>query len=329
MRGVVHEQPAGPAGVRLAMVPDPVPGPGMVRVRVKAAGLNHRDLLQLTGQPGRPTPVLGSDGAGVVDAVGEGVRRARIGDDVVINPSLGWETISASPPPTFQILGVPRPGTLAEWIVVPEANVEPKPPHLSWEEAGVLGLAGLTAWRALFTKGALEAGQTVLIPGIGGGVATIALLFAKASGATVAVTSRDPEKRARALALGADLALDTDSDWLAQLEDPVDLVVESIGEATWDRSLLALKAGGRLVTFGAHTGSRVLIDLRDVYRRQLTVMGTTMGSAEEFRAMLRFVNQHQLRPAIDRVFRLEEAAQAFRRLEQAAQFGKVGLLVPA
>src|SRR5690625_1261572 len=217
MKAVIHEEQVGQAGLRYAKVAKPAPGRGEVRVRLKAAGMNHRDLFVLNRHdPSDPPLILGSDGAGIVDQLGEGVARIKTGDAVIINPALGWKKNSEAPPAGFEIVGLPGDGTFAEYIVLPAENVERLPEHLTWAEAGVLSLAALTAYRALFTRGRLTADQTVFIPGIGGGVATFLLQFAKVIGAHVIVTSRSAEKRARALELGADQAIDSDRDWHEQ-----------------------------------------------------------------------------------------------------------------
>ncbi|HEY8393181.1 MAG TPA: zinc-binding dehydrogenase [Thermaerobacter sp.] len=312
-------------------VPVPDVRPGTVRVRLRAAALNHRDLYFIQGQMTAPAgSILGSDGAGVVDAVGEDVEGVRVGDEVLINPSLGWPERSDAPPAGFRILGVPDPGTFAEYVVVPAENVVPRPPHLSWEEAAALPLSALTAYRALFTRAGLRPGETVVIPGIGGGVALFALQMAKAAGARVLVTSRVPEKRERALALGADAAFDTRSDWPAAVREVTggrgaDVVVETVGGVTFESSLSCLRPGGRLVTFAAGYGAQVSIDLRRFFVGQYTLLGTTMGSAEEFVEMVKFVQRHTLRPVVDSVYPLARAREAFSRLMASEQFGKIVL----
>src|SRR5699024_3177660 len=196
----------------------------------------------------QPALTLGSDGAGIVESVGEGVDHITIGDEVIINPSLRWEKNTLAPPSDFDILGMPDNGTFAEEIVISSDQVEKKPAHLSWEEAGVLALSGLTGYRALITKANVTADDTVFIPGAGSGVATYMIQFAKAVGAKVIVTSRDEHKRNEALELGADIALSTSDDWNEILKDEtIDIVIDSIGEATFKRSLDVLKQGGTFV----------------------------------------------------------------------------------
>lgn len=329
MKALVHADQTGIEGLTFREMEDLQPGTGEVRVALKTAGLNHRDLFVLhRHKPTDPPLIPGSDGAGIVDAVGNGVTGVHIGDEVMINPSLGWREKSAAPPQGFEILGLPDHGTFAEQIVVPAENVAPKPRYLTWKEAGVLSLAALTAYRALFTRGQLQAEQTVLIPGIGSGVATFLLQFAKARGATVYVTSRSADKRKRALQLGADKAIDSHSDWSEALGgEKVDLVIESVGAATFNKSLSSLRPGGTMVTFGASAGDDVHINIREFFYGQYNLLGTTMGSTEEYKAMLQFMKKHQLRPVVDRMYPLSEFREAFKRLEEAEQFGKVGFIV--
>src|SRR5690625_1734900 len=205
---------------------EPSADKGEVVVSLEVAGLNRRDLyIEHRMGDKEPALILGSDGAGVIEAVGEGVDQFAVGDEVIINPALRWYENSDAPPAGFDILGMPDHGTLAEKIVISAEQVERKPDYLSWEEAGVLALAALTGYRALVTKGNIQAGKTVFIPGAGSGVATYIIQFAKAKGARVIVTSRSEEKRKQALQIGADRAIDTASDWEKELQDEiVDLV---------------------------------------------------------------------------------------------------------
>ncbi|HEU5139221.1 MAG TPA: zinc-binding dehydrogenase [Bacillales bacterium] len=329
MKAVVHQSIAGLKGVRVADVEDREPGAGEVKIRLKTAGLNHRDLFVPVRHGTEDSAiVLGSDGSGIVQSVGEGVNGVEAGSEVVINPALGWEKNSPAPPEGFEILGLPDDGTFAEHIIIAAENIEPKPKHLSWEEAGVLPLGALTAYRALITRGRIRSGQTVFIPGVGSGVATFLVQMAKAAGARVIVTSRSGEKRERALALGADRAIDSNADWQAELEkEEIDLVIDSVGAATWNRSLDALKRGGTMVVFGASAGDEVKVNIREFFYGQYNLLGSTMGSAEEFREMLQFIKRHEIKPVIDKTFELAEAKQAFQRLEAGEQFGKIGLVI--
>ncbi|HTX65882.1 MAG TPA: zinc-binding dehydrogenase [Opitutaceae bacterium] len=314
-------------------VPDPVPAPGWAVVRLQAAALNHRDLwIQQGRYAGLKFPIVpGSDGAGTVQAVGADADRAWIGRPVIINPSLDWGDDPRVQGPRFRILGLPDDGTLAEAVAVPVANLAPRPGHLSAEQAAALPLAGLTAWRALFARGGLRAGETVLITGVGGGVALSGLQFAVAAGATVYVTSGSAAKLERARALGAaGGALYRDADWAAPLQRAArgfDLVLDSaMGEGL--ASLIDLtRPGGRIVFYGATTGNPPGLDARKVFWRQISVLGTTMGSPADFAAMVRLVEARRLEPVIDTVRPLAEAEAALRRMESAAQFGKIVLTI--
>lgn len=303
----------------------PVAGKGEVVVRLKTAGLNRRDLyIQNRRGDEEEALVLGSDGAGIIESIGEEVESVSVGDKVIINPSLRWFENSVAPPNEFDILGMPDDGTFAEKIVISAEQVEPKPDHLTWEEAGVVALAGLTGYRAMFTKGNLQAGETVFIPGAGSGVATYLIQFAKNIGARVIVTSRSEEKRQQALKLGADLALDTNGDWQQELKnETIDLVIESVGRATFNRSLGVLKQGGRMVVFGATTEDTVEFDLRTFFYNQHQLFGSTMGSREELREMLDHIEKYKIHPVIDKVFKLESANEAFAYLEESKSFGKI------
>lgn len=329
MKAIVHEGKAGRNGLVLRDMEEKQPGAGEVRVKLKTAGMNHRDLFVLhRHKPTDPPLIIGSDGAGIVDAVGEGVTNVGVGDEVIINPGLGWEKNSDAPPPGFEIVGLPFHGTFAEYIVVPAENAVPKPEFLIWEEAGVLSLAALTAYRALFTRGKADSQTTLLLPGVGSGVITFILQFAKAVGATVYVTSRSEEKRRQAIALGADKAIDSNDDWNEALEgEKVDLVIESVGAATFNKSIAQLRPGGTIVTFGASAGDEIKLDLRNFFYGQFNLLGSTMGSAEEFQSMLHFIEKHRIKPVIDQIFPLSKYEEAFQRLEDAEQFGKIGFLI--
>lgn len=329
MKAIVHHGKTGYEGLSFTDHPEKTVGRNEIKIRLKIAGLNHRDLFVLTRhQVDAPPLVIGSDGAGVIEAVGEDVTHFKTGDEVVVIPSLGWRKNTPAPPDGFEILGLPDDGTFAETIVLPSENVAKKPAHLSWEEAGVLSLSAVTAYRALFTKGQIEPGETVFIPGIGSGVALILLQLAKASGARVIVTSRHEDKRKKALALGADLALSSNEDWREALSgESIDLVIESVGAATWQRSLDCLKKGGRMVMFGASAGDTVTFNLRDFFYGQYTFLGSTMGSIEEFHEMLKFISEHQIAPIIDKVYPISDCYQAMKRLEDGQQFGKIALTI--
>ena len=315
----------------IKQVSDPVPAPSFARVRLQAAALNHRDLwIQKGRYAGLKFPIiLGSDGAGVVESVGAGADRDWVDRPVIINPSLAWGADPHAQGPGFRILGLPDDGTFAEAIAVPVDNLVPRPAHLATEHAAALPLAGLTAWRALFARGRLCAGETVLITGIGGGVALLALQFALAAGATVLVTSSSADKLMQARTLGAaGGASYRDADWAAQLQRQAglfDLVVDGAMGGGFAHLIELTRPGGRIVFYGATTGNPPGFDARKVFFRQLTLLGTTMGSAADFTAMVRLVEARHIVPVIDTLLPLERAEQALRRLESAAQFGKIVL----
>jgi NADPH:quinone reductase-like Zn-dependent oxidoreductase len=323
-------------------LPDPVPGPGQVRVRVRAGALNHLDVFIRRGIPGISVAfphVMGSDGAGVVESVGQDVTRVKAGDEVVLNPGISCGTCEFclkgehSLCVTFHLLGEHVAGTFASFVVAPEINVWPKPEGLSWEEAAAFPLTFLTAWRMLVTKARAKPGETLLVVGIGGGVAVAALQIAKMLGLVVGVTSGSAEKLARAKALGADFGIDhTAGDFSRETRKTtgrrgVDIVLDSVGKATWGQSIASLAKGGRLLTCGATTGPNPEEDIGRIFWNQLTVYGSTMGTHGEFGEMLKMFQGGRLRPVVDAVFPLSQAKEAERRLEEKRQFGKIVLRV--
>jgi zinc-binding alcohol dehydrogenase/oxidoreductase len=330
MRAFVLEA-AGLAGARLRQWPDPEPGPGQVLIRLKAAALNHRDLWACRGwKEGAKPGVLGSDGAGIVSALGRAVSDLAVGAEVVINPSLHWPAHQPFPGPDFEVLGRPTDGTLADAVVVPRENVFHKPAHLGFAEAAALPLSALTAWRALVTVGRLAPGETVLVPGAGGGTAAACVQLAHALGARVIATSRDPGKRQKVKDLGAELALDSAAPFAGAVREATggagaQLVIESVGRPTWGESVKALSRGGRLVVYGSTGGDVVEFNLVPFFLGWQSVLGTTMGNAGEFAAMLAFVERHRLVPPVDRVFSFGDAPEALRHLDRGEQFGKVVL----
>lgn len=320
--------------VSLNEVPACHAAPGQAVVQLKAAALNHRDLFIQQGlYPGIKLPVTpGSDGAGVVTAVGSEADAAWLGRDVIINPALDWGSDPRAQGSHFRILGMPDAGTLAEQIVIPVANLAPKPAHLTWEQAAALPLAGLTAWRAVFTRAQLRAGERVLVTGIGGGAALFALQFARAAGAEVWVTSSSPEKLARAQALGAAGGVNyRETDWSEQLLKTAggafDVIVDSAGGEGFTKLVDCTKPGGRIVFFGATVGNPKLFEMRKCFFRQINVLGTTMGSPVDFAGMTALVNAAKIVPTVDAVFPLAEAERALRHMEAAAQFGKIVLTI--
>ncbi|HEX2853141.1 MAG TPA: zinc-binding dehydrogenase [Opitutaceae bacterium] len=314
-------------------VADPLPAADEVVVTLKAAALNHRDVWIKQGQyAGLKFPCIpGSDGAGVVSELGAGTDPAWRGREVIVNPSFGWGDSEKAQGPQFSILGLPRDGTLAEKIAVPASQLSIKPAHLSWEEAAALPLAGLTAYRGLFFRAQLKASDRVLLTGIGGGVALMALQFAVAAGAKVWVTSSSAEKIARAVALGAQGGFDyTRPGWSAEVAKThglFDVIVDSAGGEGFE-SLLDLAApGGRVVFFGATRGNPPGLPMRKVFWRQLSLLGTTMGSPSDWRAMIELVTLHQVKPVISGTFPFAQAADAFGLMERSAQFGKIVLKI--
>jgi NADPH:quinone reductase-like Zn-dependent oxidoreductase len=304
-------------GLEVGERPEPAVPDGWVAVTVRAATLNHHDLWSLrgVGLPADRLPmVLGCDGAGVLDDGTEVVVHAVIGDPAAGG---GDETLD----PARTLLSERHDGTLAERVVVPARNVVPKPASLSFEEAACLPTAYLTAHRMLTTRAGLTGPATVLVQGAGGGVASAAILLAKAQGHTVYCTSRDPEKRQRALDLGADEAVDTGD----RLPSKCDLVVETVGAATWAHSLRSLRPGGRVVVSGATSGPNPPADLNRVFFLQLSVVGSTMGTRDELVDLLALVARTGLRPVIGDSRPLADARASFEQLVAGDTFGKLVL----
>jgi NADPH:quinone reductase-like Zn-dependent oxidoreductase len=342
MRGLTIDAHGGLDQLR---VRDDLPMPAVakpddVRVRIHAAALNRLDLWVVGGIPGvkvHPGWILGSDGAGVVESIGPAVRDVKVGQRVMLNPGIvdracRCEYCRDGDQPlclTYGILGEHRPGTMAEYVVVPSANVRAIPDEIDFETAAAFPLATLTAWRMIVTRARVQPGDQVLIWGIGGGVALAALQIAKHIGATVWVTSSSPEKLARAHALGADHLLDHRQPELGReirartKKRGVDVVIDSVGEATWSQSLIALGKRGRLVTCGGTTGPLVQVDVRRMFWNQWTLMGSTMGNDAEFDSITELFRHGALQPPIDSVWPLEEGRVAFERLDSGAQLGKV------
>ncbi|MEO8335581.1 MAG: zinc-binding dehydrogenase [bacterium] len=313
---------------------------GDVRIRMRAAALNHLDLFLLKGLPGvtiTPPWVLGADGTGVIESVGSTVTSVAVGDTVVINPGLSDRTceycLAGEQPlcPRFGILGEHFPGTMAEFVVVPAVNVLTIPSDVDPPTAAAFTLATLTAYRMLVTRAQLRAGERVLIWGIGGGVAIAALQIAKLLGAHVTVTSGSDDKLERAIELGADDTInhrDVDVGRIIRSrtgKKGVDVVVDSVGEATWTQSLTALGRRGRLVTCGGTSGPMVTTDVRKLFWNQWSILGSTMGNDAEFAAVVALFREGKLAPPIDRVYPLADGREAFARLEHGEQFGKIVL----
>lgn len=314
-------------------VPDPQPAAGEVVVAIRAAALNHRDVWIKAGQyAGLKWPCLpGSDGAGTVITLGEGIDAAWRGRDVIINPSFGWGPREEAQGDQFSILGLPRAGTLAEQVTVPVGQLSTKPAHLTWEEAAALPLAGLTAYRALFSRARVQSGERVLISGVGGGVALFALQFAVAAKAEAWVTSSSAAKIARAIEFGAKGGFDyREENWTAAaLKSPgrFDVIIDSAGGSGFERLMDVAAPGARVVTFGATRGNPPAMAMRKIFWRQLSLLGTTMGSPADWEAMTLFVARQRLRPVVSDRFPLADAAAAFALMEQGGQFGKIVVTV--
>jgi len=324
MRAIILHTHGGPEQLVPAEIPDPAPLPDEVVVDLTAAALNRRDVWQRSA-PGNDGAVLGSDGAGRVSALGSDVTGIAVGDEVVINPSVGWGDAEDAPAEGWAILGVPRQGTYAERIAIPAADVRPRPHELTWHESAALPLAGLTAWRALVTRGRVQPGMRVLVTGAGGGAATFLVQIARAFGAEVTVTSSSDQKIARSIELGAAHGVRyTDPGWPAQVGE-VDLVVDSAGAPAWPGALDCLRRGGTLVSFGRTGGVSTELEIPRLFYGQWNLLGTTMGSPREFDQLLAHVRQARWRPVVDSVYPLDDAAAAHARLEQPDRFGKVVL----
>lgn len=312
----------------------PEAGPGEVVVRLKNAALNRRDVFVRQGlYPGIQVPAIpGSDGAGIIHTMGENVQGVEVGDEVVINPGMSWGDNPHYPDPSFTVLGVPINGTYAQYIKIPVENVFPKPKHLSWEEAAALPLAGLTAYRAVVSKGQVKEGNTVIIPGIGGGVATVALQIAVACGAKVFVTSSSDEKIEKAIKLGATGGVNYKKEnWVKELRNlsgGSDLSIDSIGGDTFKDLITLAKPGSKIVSFGSTLGPVHNLLMPKIFFKQLIIMGTTMGSPVEFGEMLALYEQHQLKPTIGEIFPLEQVEEAHNQMEEGKHFGKIVLAIP-
>jgi len=342
VRAAVLTATGGLDHLKIMDVPDaPAPGPGEVRVALRAAALNHLDLFVAAGLPGtadRFPWIVGADGAGTVETVGPGVMSVAPGDRVMLNPGIsdyscefcraGEHSLCVS----YRLLGEHLPGTLAEFVTVPAHKGARGPnlsPPLTWGEAAAFSLVTLTAWRMVVTRAQVRAGETVLVWGIGGGVSLAAMRIAKLCGARVIVTSSNDAKLAAAKQLGADVTYNHKTQKVAQEiraltnKRGVDVVIENVGAATWDDSLRSLRRGGRLVTCGATSGPQVGLDLRRLFWHHWSILGSTMGNAAEYAEVVRRLGQGELRPVVDRVFPLARAREAYERLERGEQLGKI------
>jgi len=338
MKAAIFRQHGGPDVLEYADVSDPRIGANEVLVEVKACALNHLDIWVRNGLPGVEIAlphILGNDVAGVVREVGELVTWVKLGDEVMVQPGVscghceaclsGRDNLCRE----YDIIGYRRDGGYAELVAVPGVNIIPKPSELSWQEAAGLPLVTLTAWHMLVTRAAVQPGEDVLVHAAGSGVGSIAIQVAKLRGARVITTASSDEKLAKARELGADATINyTREDWPKEVRrltagKGVDVVVEHTGAATWPGSIAALKNNGRLVTCGATSGWDARTDLRQVFYRHLTLLGSFMGSKGELLEAMKFVAQGKIRAVVDRVLPLNEARQAHELIEDRAQFGKI------
>lgn len=342
MKAVAIFEHGGVDKLQLVDLPKPEPAPDDVIINVKAVALNRLDVWVREGLPGLKLQmpfILGSDVAGVVDSFGANVKNIRVGQRVTINPGW-WDTTCEfcqrgehSLCINFKIYGEHLNGGYAEYMSVPSRNVLPIPDDLEFIEIVAAPLAFQTAWRGLITRGRLQAGEDVVILGAGSGVSTAAIQIAKYAGARVFATSHSDEKLERAQALGADVLINyTTSEWEKEVfritnKRGADMVVDSVGEATWLKSLRALRKGGRLVTYGATTGPNPAEEIRLIFWKQLEIIGTTMSNQGEFMDVMKLVFQRKLKPVVDVVLPLERAAEAHERLSKNEQFGKIVLTV--
>ena len=336
MLALQQDAPQQPAVLR--EIATPQPGPGEVLVRLHAAALNHRDIWIQKGQyAGLKFPsTLGADGSGEIAALGEGVSGVAVGDAVIIYPGVEWGTDPKVQGRDFRVRGMPDPGTFAEYMVVPASYVRPRPAHLDWLPAAALPLAGLTAYRAAFVRAQLQPGERVLVTGVGGGVALVAAQLCAAAGAEVWVTSGDDDKLARALALPLGLrgGINYKADnWVKSLTQQAggafDVIIDSAAGDAFGALLDAAAPGGRIVFFGGTLGNIAPLPPAKIFWKQLSILGSSMGSEADFDAMLALVNEHQLVPVVDRAFPLAEGEAALRYLEAGQQLGKVGLTIAA
>lgn len=336
MRAWQLPEVAGIDAYRLAEVEEPQPGPGQVRVALRVSGLNHLDLWVAEGKPApKALPhVGGSDGAGVIDAVGEGVAGFEVGDEVIVDPTMSCGQCPAcrNDEPVycdeFEILGEGLPGTFTEKIVIPVINAVRKSAKVDWDVAGTFGLVSATAMRML-ERSRLESKETVLVVGIGGGVSNAAFHLAKGMGATVYVTSRSPEKIERAIAAGAAGGFDSAGEFGKEMADlgGADVVIENVGPETFKQSMRAAKKGGRIAICGATSGPRLDLNLPVVWFRQLELIGSSMGSHAQFQRALYRISQGQAESPVDRMFGFDELPDALRYLAAGDQMGKVGIRV--
>lgn len=314
---------------RIDSVADPLLTIGMVQIKLKAAALNHRDLWITKGQyAGIQYPIiLGSDGAGIVHRAAKDVDQRLVGTKVIINPSFHWGESEDAQGKDFRILGLPDNGTLAELVNIPVEYVFPMPAHLTFAQAAALPLAGLTAYRALFKRARTHAADRVLVTGAGGGVAQFAIQFALKSGCEVWVTSGSESKIQMAMALGAKGGANyKEQGWAKALRERAgnfDVIIDGAGGAGFNDLTDLAAAGGRIAIYGGTRGALENVSPQRIFWKQLSILGSTMGSPSDFHNMVRFVTEHEIVPVIDEVFAFEETAQAFAKMEAGTQVGKL------
>jgi zinc-binding alcohol dehydrogenase/oxidoreductase len=332
MRALQQDAVSQPAVLR--EIATPAPAAGEVLVKLRAAALNHRDVWIQKGQyAGLKLPcTLGADGSGEIAALGEGVDKLTAGAPVIIYPGVEWGDHPQAQGRDFRVLGMPDPGVFAEYHTTPAAYVRPRPAHLDWAQAAALPLAGLTAYRAAFVRAQLQPGERVLITGIGGGVAFTAAQLCVAAGAEVWVTSGEDDKLARALALPIGLRGGANykaENWVKDLTQRAgglfDVIIDSAAGPTMEGLLDAATPGGRIVFYGATLGNVPQLTARKVFWKQLSLLGTSMGSLADFDAMLALVNEHKIVPIVDKHFSLAEGEAALKYLAAGQQLGKVVL----
>ena len=340
MKALAFDQHGGLEHVKIMDFPEPMPGPGEVLLAVHAAALNRLDLWMLEGWPGlklKLPHIMGSDGSGIVAAIGENVSRFRVGDRVAVNPTIcnnpndlnarrGFDNMCDD----FAIIGEHIDGFLTEYLTVPERNLLALPEHISYEMAAAASLVYVTAWHSLITRGQLRAGESVLIVGAGGGVNTASIQIARLAGAgLIFVVGSSAEKLAMAADLGADITLNRhEVDWSREVfkltgRRGVDVVVDNVGMATFNHSLRALRRGGRLLTVGNSSGPRFELDNRLIFGKHLTIIGSTMGSSADFETVMGLVFAGKLSPIIDTVYPMEESLTALKRLKDGDVIGKL------
>ncbi|MBC7654890.1 MAG: zinc-binding dehydrogenase [Oligoflexus sp.] len=304
---------------------------GEALIQVKAAALNHRDNWITKGKyAGLKFPIiLGSDGSGIVEEVFDKEHQGLVGQEVVINPGANWGNNESFQSPDFKILGLPEDGTFAEYVKVKVESIYPKPTHLSFEEAAAFPLAGLTSYRALFTKAKATKKDTILIVGVGGGAATFALLWAINLGADVYVTSSSEEKIQQAIKIGAKGGVNyTINDWDKDLKERsggIDVIIDSAIGNGFEKHFTYINAGGRIVFFGATAGDLPALNARIIFWKQIQILGTTMGTNKDFEDMLSFINRYKIVPIIDQTFYLTDIDKAIQKMEASNQFGKIVL----